>query len=128
MTTRNDNDPQGYCGFEVGQHVVYLDGEPRNEYQRRMRVKWVRRGLKRPVNGRVYTVRLVFIGVTRDPSCPTPVCLLLDEIHNPPERALGGDVRELGFYAELFRPLPKLRVEDFLAASTPKDVVLGVPA
>lgn len=56
MTTRNDNGPQGYCGFEVGQHVVF-----KRDYGPRFKAKWMARGVCFPAVGKVYTIRELLI-------------------------------------------------------------------
>lgn len=122
MTTRNDTGLQGYCGFEVGQHVLFTNDRGWAEQLRAGGANSSLRKMIRPVVGKVYTIRAIYI----DPHYQLPF-LLLSEIRNPPlEWRLG--TYESGFSARRFRPLPKLRVEDFLAASTPKDVVGRVPA
>ena len=118
MTTRNDTGLQGYCGFEVGQHVVCVAEEQFGDC-----VPITKPIL--PKVGKVYEVRRVHIGSLTS-TAPGFVGLLLKEI---PDQIityrLDGFTRQgkAYFEAKNFRPLPKLRVEDFLAASTPKDVV-----
>ncbi|CAK7259117.1 MULTISPECIES: hypothetical protein [unclassified Shinella] len=110
MTTRNDIGSQGYCGFVVGQHVVF-----KFDFPGRYKAKWEKRGVRFPSVGTVYTVRKVLIAPkTRE------VALLLNEIHNPSITSAG--VRTEAFFkARRFRPLQKLKVEDFLSAKTPVD-------
>lgn len=116
MTTRNDNGPQGYCGFVVGQHVVCIDNvESHVGWHARNRVPF---GL---VRGRVYTIARIYTGDGFYRGVRGKrVNLELVELKKKPSPCAPNNN---GFAAARFRPLPKLRVEDFLAASTPKDVV-----
>lgn len=122
MTTRYGSGPQqdnSYCGYVVGQHVVYV-GKP-TAYSP-MRQKWDRAGLIRPKTGVVYTIRSVFIGFA---SGQRRVSLLLQEIHNPEVSTVDG-LREPGFVASKFRPLQKLTPEMFMSTDAP--VKQGAPA
>lgn len=104
-----------YCNFTVGQHVVCLKTDgfdaghvPLEPYEL-------------PQEGKVYTVRRLEIGMMKgQPS------LTVKEI--PEQRILlsiNGSLitAVLLFEACNFRPLQKLKVEDFLVAETPVDSV-----
>lgn len=118
MTSMDNCDRQGrtanidttYCAFQVGQHVVLVD----DHFDKRPgeRTKWVRRGIRFPEMNTVYTIRRVFI------SPRGSAALLLAEIRNPmvPTRA---GLMEAYFVAARFRPLKKLRVEDFMQQRAP---------
>ena len=117
MTTRNDNGPQGYCGFEVGQHVVCVDDKWHGFSGWHSR-NHMPTGLTK---GKVYTVERVYTTAAYWQGAKTVVvCLSLKEAKKEPAPA---SPECDGWHVSRFRPLPKLRVEDFLAASTPKDVV-----
>ncbi|MDK4729364.1 hypothetical protein [Rhizobium phaseoli] len=109
-------DTTGYCAFVVGQHVVCItDDFMKSQALRR---KWERRGVRYPSKNKVYTVRQVYL-------TSKYVGVLLEEIRNPlvPTRERG--LTEAGFLARKFRPLKKLKIEDFMQSKTP---VEGVPA
>lgn len=110
MTTRNDDRSQGYCGFVVGQHVVF-----KFDFPGRYKAKWEKRGVRFPSVGTVYTVRKVLIAPDS-----LEVALLLNEIRNP-DIPTAGLRMEAFFKARRFRPLQKLKVEDFLSTKTPVD-------
>lgn len=111
MTTRNEDGSQGYCGFVVGQHVVCIGHTFADE---KARNRWIRRGVTFPDIGKVYTVRRVLL-------LPYSTALLLDEIRNPIVRCREAGDQEAFFRASCFRPLQKLKVEDFLSTKTPVD-------
>ena len=97
----------GYCGFEVGQHVVLIDDNWNTGYS-------YAHITKVPAKGVVYTVRAI---EARDKQ---RVGLLLREIVNVPRRHADGHL-EISFRATRFRPLPKLTPEQFLTVETPVD-------
>lgn len=117
MTSRYSDDRQGrttndtrYCGFTVGQHVVCVS----EMFQKAPHHKrnWERRGVRFPVVNTVYTVRQLI-------ATPKGIGLLLAEIHNPlvPVRDFG---RVEAFSpTNKFRPLKKLKVEDFMSINAP---------
>ncbi len=96
--------------FHKGQHVACIAEIPQ--------FKDVRAGVRYPVKGVVYTVRQVCEGV-----CRPGKTLLLEEIVNPEinYRYQGVPLGRLErrFYAERFRPLVKLTVEQFTATLAP---------
>lgn len=96
-----------FCGspFVVGQHVVYVNDEMPSQHALD---RWNANGFERPTKNKVYTVREIFIGTHGGP------VLLLREIINPLGRMLDGSTREPGFDARRFRPLQKLKLEDFM--------------
>jgi hypothetical protein len=92
--------------FEVGQHVVCIYDFNRNAPN----VTWLyAKGGSAPVKGTVYTVR--DIGpYTGDGG----IGIRLVEIINPELVHGDGETRESRFGASGFRPLKKLKVEDFM--------------
>lgn len=114
MHSRDKRNPQPVNGdsgtfcassFVVGQHVVCVNDNfcPRPGAKQ----KWERRGVRFPTKNTVYTVRRVFIS----PAGHT--ALLLDEIKNPVVSTSGGAM-EAYFLTSRFRPLQKLKLEDFM--------------
>lgn len=101
-----------YSALVPGQHVVLVDDS--------WRPRRSTRGNRWPVRGVVYTVREAFV----DPY--GRVAIRLAEIVNPVlhysvnKRSVG--YLELGFVARRFRPLPRLKVEDFLSTNAPREV------
>jgi hypothetical protein len=93
-----------YCGFEVGQHVVLVDDSRFKDND--VILTAIRIGCTLPVKGVVYTVRDVEL--IRD-----FVTIRLVEIVNPPDPSPYGSHGEPQWPVIYFRPLPKLRVEDF---------------
>jgi hypothetical protein len=114
MHSRDKRNPQHvngsdstFCGssFVVGQHVVCVNDNfcPRPG----ARQKWERLGVRFPKKSTIYTIRRVFI------SPKGATALLLDEIKNPLVPASGVYI-EAYFLASRFRPLQKLKLEDFM--------------
>lgn len=98
------------CKFVVGQHVVLTDdkGFPASG-------KGVKEGVEVvvPKKGIVYTVRkLMPSAITGEP------LILLAEIVNPPIKFKQG-MLEPPFAARRFKPLDRLKVEDFTEVSEP---------
>lgn len=112
MNTKSSGSAQdntGYCGFVVGQHVVCI-----NDENRAPAGVTVLEQLILPEKGKVYTVRALVIGVLgRAP------CLSLVEIPDQTVRIEWNGKPWFGdviFKACDFRPLKKLKVEDFMSA------------
>lgn len=104
MTTRNEDGSQGYCGFVVGQHVVCVDDSDGTV------------GLDKKielVKGRVYTVHDI------NAVDFSAVAIQVVECEKTYEQEDG--VYEGWFGHWRFRPLAKLKVEDFLSTKTPVD-------
>ncbi len=95
--------------FEVGQHVVCI-ADFEAELPVHVVMAYKSDGGRFPVKGTVYTVREVYA----DRVQPDVIGLKLVEIVNPPLRCSTGRVEESGFDKEFFRPLKKLKVEDFM--------------
>lgn len=123
------NDPTDpiYCGFTVGQHVACVSDPTKN---------WLPIHFELvpnlPTVNKVYTVRCVFL----HPWDEIP-CLRLAELINPARvwnvnkvGAVRPEILEPGFAARCFRPLKKLRIEDFRSGDAPIDhrVLEGVRA
>lgn len=86
--------------MHVGQHVVYIGtGKTRRTIPL--------------VPGKVYTIRELWIARDGMP------CLYLEEVVNRQARLRGGSSRELGYMRQSFRPLKKLKIEDFLETKEP---------
>jgi hypothetical protein len=101
--------------WEPGTHVVCIREGKLSVFQRRA-------GISPIVKGKVYTVRRHWISrLNGEP------LVQLQEIINPvlPSRR-GGDI-EGGYHASCFRPLKKLKTEDFLNAKAPKDKSRSIP-
>ncbi len=121
MTSMDNDDRQGrttdihttYCGFQVGQHVACV----RNVNDDKLPGVVLLEPVEIPSVGRVYTVAAVSISEVGN-----QVCLTLDEIPAQRVRFLyfgqpaTGDIL---FPAKFFRPLPKLKVEDFVTTRAP---------
>lgn len=117
MNTKSGGSAQdntGYCAFVVGQHVVCITDDFMKSSA--LRRKWERRGVRYPSKNKVYTIRQIYL-------TSKYVGVLLEEIRNPlvPTRERG--LIEAGFTARKFRPLPKLKVEDFLSAPVDRERV-----
>lgn len=95
--------------FEVGQHVVCI-ADLESELPSHLVRAYKSEGGRFPVKGTVYTVRAVYV----DRVHPDVVGIMLVEIVNPPLRCSTGRVEESGFDVAFFRPLKKLKVEDFM--------------
>lgn len=119
-SSRGTQEPTAYCALVVGQHVacvcnnVGFDGTlhpPATINQLRGR------GYTLPEVGTVYTVRDVC-------AFECGVTVRLAEIKNPPE-AYRGRIVEGAYPHFWFRPLPRLRVEDFTNIAAPADTVVA---
>lgn len=107
--------------FDIGQHVVCVENsvDARGRPIGGLLSELLREGLVLPTIGKVYTVRNTIV-VKAD----APIGLLLAEIINSDD-TYGGRIFEKAFPANWFRPLQRLRVEDFVNTEAPVD---GVPA
>lgn len=89
-----------------------------------LKAQWERRGVRFPVRNKVYTVRAVFVRLDK-------TLIRVAEITNRPLPTKDGTPSiEPGFPVSYFRPLKKLRVEDFTSGDAPIDrrVLEGVGA
>jgi len=92
--------------FHVGQHVVCIRQPPKKAIDK------VRRrtgAVVLPEVGKVYTIRHIFTNRIGE------LLFYLCEIHHP----LNDRGHEPGFLYKMFRPLAKLRVEDFIKQTEP---------
>lgn len=104
--------------FHVGQHVVMLkDAYERETFDNLARINRYRRlGFVFPVPSTVYVVRAVLVVPGYD-----GLAILLEEIRNPydPCAPKGLETLEPPFPTRWFRPLQKLKVEDFVGQIEP---------
>lgn len=101
--------------MKVGQHVVCVKdfSDEMNGYRVQQLIV---RGCSLPTKGTVYTLRTVESDAT------VGVGVRLEEIANPAFEWSNGITAEPGFAAHRFRPLQKLKVEDFLEVKAPKEL------
>lgn len=117
MTSMDNDDRQGrtgdnttYCGFVVGQHVVCIrEIEPGNPSTAAILARGGSANL--PKRGTVYTIREVR-------PRRRGLFLLLAELVNVSIDTCSGPY-EPGFSVKRFRPLQKLKVEDFMQTRVP---------
>lgn len=95
--------------MQIGQHVVLVDDQWKSRDDCRF-------GVVLPIKGTVYTVRDVFEGVAI-----IGPAIVLEEIVNPVlnYRLEGKRVRVERFAAFRFKPLAKLKIEDFIGVREP---------
>jgi hypothetical protein len=105
-----------YCNFEVGQHVVCVKEDDMPDGLEIIDPLFL------PTVGKIYTVRCLELG-----DISKELCLKFEEIPDQDGvRFTWHNVTYSGsvlYPARNFRPLQKLKVEDFLVAETPVDSV-----